>query len=70
MSVDMLVDINWLSAGRHVGLYVNHVLAKNIMLTKSGLLVLVSMLADNYWLTYCSIGHQPSAVPPTAHKNI
>ena len=49
MSVDMLVDINRLSVGQHVSLYVNHVLAK--MLTKSWLLVLVSMLADN-WLTY------------------
>ena len=48
MSVDMLVDINQLSVGQHVSLYVNHVLAT--MLTKSWLLVLVSMLADN-WLT-------------------
>ena len=59
--------INRLSLGQHVSLYANNVLAK--MLTKSWLLVLVSMLADN-WLTYWSIGHRPSAVPPTAHKNI
>ena len=44
MSVDMLVAINRLSVGQHVSLYANHVLAK--MLTKSWLLVLVSMLAD------------------------
>lgn len=57
MSVDMLVDINRLSVGQHVSLYVNHVLAT--MLTKSWLLVLVSMLVD------ILIDR-----PPTAHKNI